>query len=118
MKKKNLFLLGTGFLIGVVNGLLGAGGGMLAVPVLNKSGMSKKEAHANAVAVIFPLSVISAATYLLRGEVKINEALPFIPAGVIGAVLATLILKKISPKALKIIFGGFMLWAGVRMLIK
>ena len=118
MKKKNLFLLGTGFLIGVVNGLLGAGGGMLAVPVLNKSGMNKKEAHANAVAVIFPLSVISAVTYLLRGEVKINEALPFIPAGVIGAVLATLILKKISPKALKIIFGGFMLWAGVRMLIK
>ncbi|MEE0945914.1 MAG: sulfite exporter TauE/SafE family protein [Acutalibacteraceae bacterium] len=108
----------SGIVIGVVNGMLGAGGGMVAVPLLKKSGMEQKQAHANAVAVILPVSVISAVIYLINGNVKISHALPFIPAGVVGSVVATLLLKKISPKYLKIIFGGFMVWAGIRMLMR
>lgn len=110
---KNAFL---GVLIGIVNGMLGAGGGMLAVPVLRSNNMTQKEAHANAVAVILPISVVSAALYVLRGNVQITEAVPFAVWGIPGAILAALILRKISPVLLKIIFGGFMVWAGVRML--
>ncbi len=118
MKKKTLFSVFSGLLIGVVNGLLGAGGGMIAVPMLKKSGMDQKKAHANAVAVILPISLVSAVTYIIKGSVGISDAVPFMPAGVLGAVAATFLLKKISPTYLKIIFGGFMVWAGVRMLIK
>lgn len=110
---KNAFL---GVLIGIVNGMLGAGGGMLAVPVLRSNNMTQKEAHANAVAVILPISVVSAALYVIRGNVQITEAVPFAVWGIPGAILAALILRKISPVLLKIIFGGFMVWAGVRML--
>ncbi len=110
---KNAFL---GVLIGIVNGMLGAGGGMLAVPVLRSNNMTQKEAHANAVAVILPISVVSATLYVLRGNVQITEAVPFAVWGIPGAILAALILRKISPVLLKIIFGGFMVWAGVRML--
>ncbi len=112
---KNAFF---GALIGVVNGLLGAGGGMIAVPLLKKCGLEQKSAHANAVAVILPISVLSAILYVIRGNVAINDALPFIPSGVIGSFIAVLILNKISPTILKIIFGGFMVWAGVRMLVR
>lgn len=110
---KNAFL---GVLIGIVNGMLGAGGGMLAVPVLRSNNMTQKEAHANAVAVILPISVVSAALYVIRGNVQIGEAVPFAVWGIPGAILAALILRKISPVLLKLIFGGFMVWAGVRML--
>ena len=118
MKKETVFSAFSGFLIGAVNGLLGAGGGMLAVPMLKKSGMSQKQAHANAVAVILPISLVSAIAYIIKGNVSIGEAVPFMPSGVVGAIAATFLLKKISPIYLKIIFGGFMVWAGIRMLIK
>ena len=108
----------SGIVVGIVNGMLGAGGGMVAVPLLRNSGMEQKEAHANAVAVILPISVVSAVIYLINGDVCLTDAVGFMPAGVAGSVVATLLLKKISPKYLKIIFGGFMIWAGIRMLIK
>ena len=118
-KCKKLFLnFALGIPIGIVNGLFGAGGGMLAVPLLKKVGMEQKSAHANAVAVILPITVISAVMYLLRGYVTLNEAWIYIPTGLIGAVLGTIILKKISPKILKKIFACFMIYVGIRMVLK
>ncbi len=116
--KKNLKLALSGVAVGAVNGMFGAGGGMLTVPLLKKSGLSQREAHANAVAVILPVSVLSAIFYVMRGSVNISDSLPFIPTGLIGAYIGTLIIKRISPVWLKRIFGGFMLYAGVRLLIK
>ena len=116
--KKNLTTAASGLLIGGINGLLGAGGGMIAVPMLKKAGLEQKEAHANAVAVILPISVLSAVLYIIKGYVGIPDALPYVPTGIIGSVLGTVILKKISPVWLKRIFGAFMVYAGVRLLLK
>lgn len=116
--KKNITTAAAGLLIGGINGLLGAGGGMIAVPMLKKAGLEQKEAHANAVAVILPISVLSAVLYVIKGYVNISDSLPYIPTGVVGSVLGTLILKKISPLWLKRIFGAFMVYAGVRLLLK
>ncbi len=116
--KKSIKNAGFGTLIGLVNGMLGAGGGMIAVPLLSKSGLDAKSAHANAVAVILPITAVSAALYLFKGYVNIGSAWVYMPTGVIGAGIGTLILKKISPIWLKRIFGGFMVYAGVRLLLK
>lgn len=118
IKKQNAVLALSGAAIGLVNGFLGAGGGMIAVPVLKKIGLSQKSAHSNAVALILPITVLSALLYLIKGYVKISDALPFIPAGIVGAVAGTYFLKKISPLWLKRIFGGFMVYAGVRLLFR
>ena len=116
MKKKTLYSVIFGFFIGVVNGFLGAGGGMLAVPALKFSGIDEKDAHRNAVAVILPLTLFSAILYLFRGSVSLSDALPFLPGGLLGALIGTFIMKKISNVWLARIFGGFMIFAGVRML--
>ncbi len=110
--------VGMGALVGMVNGTLGAGGGMLAVPLLKKAGLDQKKAHANAVAVILPITVLSAVIYLLRGSVELSDSLAYIPTGLIGAGIGTVIIKKISPLWLKRIFGGFMIYAGVRLLFR
>ena len=55
--KSKLYLGLSGILIGALNSFFGAGGGIIAVPVLEKSGLLKKESHANAVAVILPISI-------------------------------------------------------------
>lgn len=119
MKKgKNLKTVGAGMLIGIVNGLFGAGGGIVAVPLLQKMGLSKKAAHTNAVAVILPITVLSAVLYYLKGNVTFSDALPYIPTGIAGSVLGTYIIKKISPLWLKRIFGIFIIYAGIRLLLK
>ena len=107
-----------GIAVGLVNGVFGAGGGMLAVPLLKKSGLDQKSAHANAVAVILPITVISAILYIVKGKVALSDSFTYIPTGLIGAVIATFALKKISNKWLRRIFGGVMIYAGIRLLIK
>lgn len=115
---KNLLKTVGGVLIGFINGLLGAGGGMIAVPLLKKCGMNQTQAHANSIAVILPLTIISAALYLYKGYISLSAALPFLPFGVIGSLFGTWLLTKIPNKMLQRIFGIFMLWAGVRMWMK
>ena len=116
--KKKLIITIFGIITGFINGLLGAGGGMLAVPALKKIGMEQKDAHRNAVAVILPMTVLSAVLYMVNGRVTLSDALPFIPWGLGGAVLGTFCLKKISGKWLGDIFGGFMIYAGIRMIMR
>ena len=117
-KKFNLKTAVYGISIGLINGLLGAGGGMLTIPLLKNMGFEQKEAQENAIAVILPISVLSASLYLLRDYVNIADALPYIPTGLIGAVIGTVIIKKISPNLLKKLFGGFMIYAGIRLLLE
>ena len=118
MKKKKYAYYSLGLLVGLVNGLLGAGGGMIAVPLLKKCGLDTKKSHANAVAVILPITLFSASVYMLKGYVSLKDALIFMPFGVAGSILATWLLKKISPVLLRGVFGGFMIWAGIRMLMR
>lgn len=107
-----------GLLIGTVNGLLGSGGGIVAVLALKKLGLEQKSAQQNAVAIILPITVFSAALYLIRGNVMLSDALLYIPTGILGAVTGSFIIKKISPKVLRVAFGIFMVYAGVRLLMR
>ena len=66
-----------GAVTGAMNGLLGAGGGMVAVPVLKKQ-MEVKQAHATSIAIILPMSIASAVSYILNGSVKISDAVPYL----------------------------------------
>ena len=108
----------AGILVGLVNGMFGAGGGMLAVPLLKKFGIEQKQAHTNAVAVILPITALSAVLYLKKDYVSLSDAWGFIPTGIIGSLIGTWLITKISPLWLKRIFGGFMVYAGVRLLLK
>lgn len=119
MKKlKKVFTPLVGITIGFINSFLGAGGGIIAVPLLKKEGLSQREAHMNAVAVILPVTAVSAGYYLIKSSVELSDALPYIPGGVVGTIIGTYIMKKISPLYLKKIFAGFMIYAGVRLLLR
>jgi len=115
MKLKTVLIYIGGFFVGLVNGLLGAGGGMLAVPLLKKLSLDDKEAHSSSIAVILPLSVLSALLYLWQGTVSIKSALPYIPFGIVGAVAGALLLKKLPDVWIRRIFGVFLLYAAGRI---
>ena len=74
---KDLF---TGVTIGVINGVFGSGGGMITVPFLTKKGSDQKDAQRNAIAVILPLSIISAGLYIMKVSLRFPTPFPICPA--------------------------------------
>ncbi|MCM1166212.1 MAG: sulfite exporter TauE/SafE family protein [Lachnospiraceae bacterium] len=105
-----------GTLCGFLNGFFGSGGGVIAVPILEKEGCPPNEAHATSVALIFLLSLLTAGFYGISGGLDFAAAWQYIPWGVIGAVAGSIFLKKIKASWLKRLFGGVVTAAAVRML--
>ena len=116
MKKSTKNLLS--FSIGIISSLFGAGGGLVAVPLFKKLGLSQKEAQASAISVILPLCIISAVFYNISGYYRFSDALGYIPFGVVGTVIGTIIMKKLPEKLMKKIFAGFMIYTGINMLLR
>lgn len=107
---RRLALLG-GAGIGLLNGLLGAGGGMLAVPLLTLLGVEGKKSHATALCIILPLSAAAGCIYWARGWVSPLDTLPYLPAGLLGGWLGGRLMKRLPVCWLKLAFG-LLLWAG------
>lgn len=111
-----IVLCGCG--IGFVNGFLGGGGGVLVVAVfLALYALPQKNAHATALLVILPISVISAVVYLINGSVMWEYTL-FATVGVVGGgVVGAVLLNKLNGNVVKLIFSVLLLASGVRMFL-
>ncbi len=105
-----------GAVCGFLNGFFGSGGGVVAVPILEKEGCDTNEAHATSVALIFVLSLVTAAFYGFSGNLDFKSAWDYIPFGIAGALCGAFFLKKIQAAWLKRIFGGIVTAAAVRIL--
>lgn len=106
-------LILAGALAGAVNGLLGAGGGMILVPILALMGMEQAQIFSTSVAIIFPICFVS---LLFSQPVALPTALPYLLGGIIGGALAFRFGKKISVNWLHRIFGILVLYGGVQYL--
>lgn len=114
--KKEKISAATGAVCGFINGLFGSGGGIIAVPLLRKSGLSQKEAQATSLSVMFFLSAVSAGIYLFEERVAFSDAAKFIPGGIIGGIAAALFFKKMKPEILRKIFGGIVTFFAAKSL--
>ena len=103
---------------GLANGLFGSGGGIIAVPMLKKSGITTKESHATSLALTLPLSIVSCFFYIRNSDKILPDSLRLIPFGLAGAIIGGIIMKKIAPKYLKKAFGIILIISGLRLFIK
>lgn len=118
MRKKNLKPFFAGLMTGLCNGLLGAGGGMIAVVALERlCGLPTKEAHATAISVILPLSAVSGAIYLWQGQAPWSLLLWVAPALTLGGFLGAKLTGRLPDKLLRRLFAALMLVAGGWMLL-
>ena len=114
-KKKTAVI---GIITGLANGLFGSGGGTVVVPCMEKYlDINAHKSHATAIAIILPLSVLSAAIYIFKADVPWAEAAAVSVGGGVGGFIGAKLLNKISGRWLHIIFGVAMLAAAVRMFI-
>ncbi len=120
--KNALVLASSALLAGLVNGLLGAGGGIVAVwgltAVLSGHITDRRDAFANTLLVMLPLSAVSLISYALRGQLTgVNTSALLLPA-IAGGFGGALILDHINVKFLKIIFAVIVVYSGFTMLLK
>ncbi len=115
--KKKILMCFCSVFIGVVNGLFGAGGGMLAVPCLTYIGkLDEKSAHATAIAAILPLCLVSAIVYALKESCKNEVILPVVIGVTAGGIFGALLLKKLSSDVVSFVFYALMTFAGFKMI--
>lgn len=115
--KRKIAMCLVSLFIGAINGLFGAGGGMLAVPCLTYVwGLDEKSAHATAIAVILPLCLVSSIVYALKGNYEPSVILPTVIGVTIGGIVGALLLKKMSANAVSFLFYALMTFAGFKMI--
>jgi len=115
-----LLALLSGGLIGIVLGLVGGGGSILAVPLLvYVVGVSSAHAAIGTAAVaVAANAAVSLTGHARAGMVKWPCALVFAAAGVIGAGLGAEIGKAVDGTRLLLLFGLLMVGVGLSMLRK
>ncbi len=116
--KQIIFALLFGVFVGFVNGFLGAGGGMLVVPFLRLIyNQQPKIAHATALLVILPTSLISSLVYIFGKDVWHSS--PLLPVAIgtfVGGILGTFLLSKLKNGYIVCLFSIVMLVAGCFMI--
>ena len=115
-----LLALASGGLIGLVLGLVGGGGSILAVPLLvYVVGVGSAHAAIGTAAVAVTANAFAALVGHARaGRVKWPCAAVFSIAGVVGAALGAALGKAMDGKQLLLLFGLLMVGVGLSMLRK
>lgn len=118
---KILPIVGIGIVAGFLNGLLGAGGGIVIVfglgLLIGKKLPDPRSIYATAIAVMLPLSAFSAWQYFKNGHIaESNLGLLILPA-LAGGALGAWLLRRLSPRALSRIFAAVVLASGIVLVI-
>lgn len=111
-----LYLILAGGAAGLVNGLFGAGGGMVLVPLLGKkTGLSEQERFPASVAIIAPICIVSL-QFSADWNLTFWQILPYLLGSAAGGIAAGFWGKKIPTLWLHRILGALILWGGIRYL--
>jgi uncharacterized membrane protein YfcA len=117
-KKKYIMPGLIGLITGTVNGLLGSGGGTIAVPAMvHFLDADEHIAHATAISVILPITIVSTFFYIYNDFVDWNITYKVTLGGILGGYIGAKLLNICPEKILRKVFGAFMIAAALRMLI-
>lgn len=113
----NLRFILAGMAAGAVNGLFGAGGGMVLVPLLTAlCKVDDDEVFPCSVAIILPICLVSLSISPGLAGLPWPKAAPYLVAGIISSVAVLKFEKKIPVKWLHRGLGILIIYGGVRYL--
>lgn len=108
-----------GIVVGIVTGLVGAGGGFLVVPALVLlSGLPMKRAVATSLMIIVLKSYSAFAGYLSHTSIDFGVAGSVIGLSIVGAMIGVALSSVVSGQRLRKGFGVFVLMMGVFVLAR
>ena len=110
-------IITAGSIAGFVNGLFGAGGGMLLVPLLTKlTNIDDGDVFPTSVSIILPVCLVSLGFTIAGGSGNTDGVLPYLIGSTLGGVAAGFFGKKIPTLWLHKALGILILWGGIRYL--
>lgn len=106
----------AGAVAGAINGLFGAGGGMVLVPMLSgKSEFDESEVFSSSVLIILPICLVSLGVST-GFRLPWAQAWPFLAGGIPGGILAALLGKRIPLVWLHRFLGVMICYGGIKYL--
>lgn len=129
-RQKNILLITGGLLAGVMNGLLGAGGGILLVFIMGAilparsaspqdgAALDKRDVFANALAAMLPVTAVSVISYAARGDIHLEGAETYIFPAVIGGIGGAWLLDKLRFETVRSLFSFIVIISGITMLLR
>ena len=122
LKSNATALVVFGLSAGFINGLLGAGGGIVAVIALRRLLKEKRaeesDIFANSLCIMLPVSALSCLFYGVRGDIVTEGFGAFALPAVLGGIGGGLLLGRLSTGALKKLFGGLVILSGILLIIR
>lgn len=122
-------VVSVGLIAGVINGLLGAGGGVIIVLVLgallqkskpydsaDTSGDSK-DVYATSLLCMLPVSMLSALQYAGTAQTMQHEFSHYLLPAILGGIVGGLLLHRVRLPWLRSLFAILLLVSGTRMLL-
>lgn len=117
MKRKMTGYIVAGAGAGVINGLFGAGGGMVLVPLLRTLTDSEdRDIFSTSIAIILPICLVSLTATALHDPIPWQEAFPYMLGSGMGGWLAARYGNRIPVLWLHRGLGILILWGGIRYL--
>jgi len=118
-KNNALLAVGQGSIVGILTGLLGAGGGFMIIPALvNLLKTPMKIAIGTSLFIISLNSMIGFFSSMNKVHIDWNFLGTISVISIVGIIIGTKLSKKINGKKLKPIFGYFILIMGIYIIIK
>ena len=106
----------AGAAAGLVNGLFGGSGGAVLTPLLQHCGLPIRSSFATSLAVMLPLSMLSAGIYWWKAGLSVKTVLPYLLGGLAGGAVGGWTMEKICTKWLQRLFALFLLYGSIRYL--
>lgn len=107
----------AGFCAGAVNGLFGAGGGMVLVPLLTLlTDMEDRDIFPASICIILPICLVSLTFTAFTSGIDFASAVPYLVGSAAGGILAGRYGEKIPTVWLHRGLGALILWGGIRYL--
>ena len=107
----------AGVAAGAVNGLFGAGGGMVLVPLLVKlSDLEEDSIFPSSVCIILPVCLISLLFSFRRDLLDLYTTILYLLGSAFGGILAGIFGKRIPTLWLHRTLGILIIWGGIRYL--
>jgi len=108
----------VGLLAGFISGSMGVGGGIIIVPALVFFlGFTQHQAQGISLGMMLaPIGLLAFINYYREGYTNLKYSLLLLAVFFIGSYIGSRIAVHLPAAALKKVFGGLMLLAGVRMI--
>ncbi len=104
----------AGAVAGLASGYVGVGGGFLMVPLfIQFGGISMKQASGTSLIAVTMLAIPGAITQIMLGNVHVVAGLALALGSIPGALLGANLVKYVSERNLRLLFGGFLMVVAV-----